>query len=166
MQRRCNTHDLPVVTSFLFSLQVRSLFLLQADFLSLEFSLFLLSRDFVRLYFSFRCEATFMSPRIVFFIFVSVSCIHSGRWIHQIHADGQTSYKMRQKFRRLKKASRRIFVSNFSPFKSRTSFARFSRAWRMRMTNSPARKLVPATLKWNVGACVTRVTPWQPNFIS
>ena len=102
MQQRCNTHNLPVVTSFLVSLEVRSLSLLLADFLSLEFSLFLLSRDFVRLYFSFRCEATFMSPRIVFFIFVSVSCIRSGHWIHQIHAGGQTSYKIRQKFRRLK----------------------------------------------------------------
>ena len=161
MQRRCYIHDLPVVTSFLFSLQVRSLFLLQADFLSLEFSLFLLLRDFVPLYFSFRCEATFMS-RIVFFIFVSVSCIHSGRWIHQIHAGGQTSYKISQKFRRPKKASRRHICFKFFAFQ----ISRFLRAWRMRMTNSPARKLVPATLKWNVGACVTRVTPWQPNFIS
>ena len=86
-----------------------------------------------------------MSPRIAFFIFVSVSCIRSGRWIHQIHSGGQTSYKIRQKCVDRRKPRAAMFVVNFSPFKSRASFARFSRAWRMRVTNSPVRKLVPAT---------------------
>ena len=98
-----------------------------------------------RLDLSFRCKATFVSPRIVLFIFVSVSCIRSGRWIHQIHSGGQTSYKIRQKCVDRRKPRAAMFVVNFSPFKSRASFARFSRAWRMRVTNSPARKLVPAT---------------------
>ena len=69
-------------------------------------SLFFCCREIsYRLDFSFRCEATLMSPRIAFFFFfVSVSCMHSGCWIHQIHAGGQTCYKTRQKFRRPKKS--------------------------------------------------------------
>ena len=134
------------MTSFLFSLEVRGLSLLLADFLSLEFSLsFCYHEISYRLDFSFRCEAAFMSPRIAFFIFVSVSCIRSGRWIHQIHSGGQTSYKIRKKCVDRRKPRAAMFVVNFSPFKSCASFARFSRAWRMRVTNSPVRKLVPAT---------------------
>ena len=128
MQRRCN---LPIFTSFLFSLEVRSLFLLQADFLSLEFSLFCCREISYRLNFSFRCEATFTSPRIVFLIFVSVSCIHSGRWIHQIHAGGQTSYKIRQKFRRPKKSLAPPYL--FWSF--RLLISRFLRAFLSRVTH-------------------------------
>ena len=69
-----------------------------------------------RLDFSFRCEATFVSPRIIFFIFVSVSYIRSGRWIHQIHSGGQTSYKIRQNMRRPKKASRCHICFEFFAF--------------------------------------------------
>ena len=147
-QPKCNsdvTHNLPVVTSFYFPWRFAVFLFFWQIFFHLSSLFFCCHEISYRLDFSFRCEATFVSPRIIFFIFVSVSCIRSGRWIHQIHSGGQTSYKIRQKCVDRRKPRAAMFVVNFSPFKSRASFARFSRAWRMRVTNSPARKLVPAT---------------------
>ena len=115
MQRRCNTHDLPVVTSFLFSLQVRSLFLLQADFLSLEFSLFLLSRDFVSIGFfvSMRSNPYVAENRLfLFFLFLSPACTVAVEYIKYTLV-GKLVTKQDKSFVDRKKALRRHICFEF-----------------------------------------------------
>ena len=142
MQQRCNS-NLPVVTSFLFSLEVPSLSLLLADFLSLEFSLFFAVTRF-RIDWIFRFDAKQPLCRresSSLFSFLSPGYAVAVEYIKYILVGKLLTKRCVDR----KKPRAAIFVLNFSPFKSRASFARFSRAWRMRVTNSPARKLVPAT---------------------